>query len=82
MSSAYYDVNAKEQTSRELVRNGVQYSMPDQVARFANAQATKNPRVRATPHPRGINKHAFKRRGHTAPASHAHVPTRAPVETC
>ena len=27
MSSAYYDVNAKEQASRELVRNGVQYSI-------------------------------------------------------
>ena len=30
---ASYDVNVKEQTSRELVRNGVKYSMADQVAR-------------------------------------------------
>ena len=31
---ASYDVNVKEQTGRELVRNGVKYSMADQVARF------------------------------------------------
>lgn len=30
---AHYDANVKEQTSRELVRNGVKYSMADQVAR-------------------------------------------------
>jgi len=41
---ASYAVNVKEQTSRELVRNGVQYSMADQVARFANAQATNDTR--------------------------------------
>ena len=41
---ASYDVNVKEQTGRELVRNGVKYSMADQVARFANAKATNNAR--------------------------------------
>jgi len=41
---ASYDTTANEQTSRELKRNGVEYSMPDQVARFANAQATKHAR--------------------------------------
>ena len=41
---AAYDTVVKEQTERELTRNGVRYSMPDQVARFANAKATGNPR--------------------------------------
>ena len=41
---ASYDVNVKEQTGRELVRNGVKYSMADQVARFANAKATNDAR--------------------------------------
>jgi len=36
--------NCKEQTSRELERNGVKYSMADQVARFANAKATNDAR--------------------------------------
>ena len=39
---AAYDTVVKEQTERELTRNGVRYSMPDQVARFANAKATGN----------------------------------------
>jgi NAD(P)-dependent dehydrogenase (short-subunit alcohol dehydrogenase family) len=33
-----------EHLSRPLERNGVMYSMPDQVARFANANATGDPR--------------------------------------
>jgi len=33
-----------EHLSRPLQRNGVEYSMPDQVARFANANATGDPR--------------------------------------
>jgi NAD(P)-dependent dehydrogenase (short-subunit alcohol dehydrogenase family) len=36
--------NCKEQVSRELERNGVKYSMADQVARFANAKATNDTR--------------------------------------
>merc|ERR1740138_1948894 len=42
--SSSYDDTCKEQTSRPLTRNGVKYSMADQVARFANAKATKNAR--------------------------------------
>ena len=44
MPPASYDVVVKEHTSRPLERNGVQYSMADQVARFANANATKDAR--------------------------------------
>ena len=33
-----------EHTKRELSRNGVEYSIPDQVARFANAKATNDAR--------------------------------------
>lgn len=43
-SSAHYDTNVKEQVSRPLVREGVAYSIPDQVARFANAKATNDTR--------------------------------------
>jgi len=39
---ASYETTVTEQTGRELVRNGVKYSMPDQVARFANAKATND----------------------------------------
>ena len=45
---ASYDINVKEQTGRELVRNGVKYSMADQVARFANAKATNDAPVSYT----------------------------------
>ena len=39
-----YADNCAEQTSRPLKRNGVTYSMADQVARFANAKKTNNKR--------------------------------------
>jgi len=42
--AAKYSKTVLEQTSRSTERNGVKYSMADQVARFANAKATNDAR--------------------------------------